>query len=310
MNDITLKLKSSSGEIFETKECVSFKVEKELYLPYSTFSGIFFIDCDILHIADVEFFIDDRLIHKGFIDVIEKSEKDGVTLVSLSSRGYTAQLLQCELPEGIMSKPSLNSLLSNVTSPYITHENSSGTTNYIYLYPRSSIWEACKMLCLKMHNTYPFVREVNKVYHTFPKNTLVFEPKEIISKGTSLNLKSTVSNVYMRDLTDDIEEVDYSLRLCDNEIKNLGITREKYYSFDRAWAFDIYLGLQTKLDISAKAMRSDFVRYHGFNGEDINDEVIFDNKKGRINRIFVIGGKSGITTTLWRYYDHYNNSDT
>ena len=306
MNDIVLKLKSSSGKIYEIRECISFKVEKELYLPYSVFSGIFISDTDIMNIADAEFFIDNKLIHKGFIDTIEKSEKDGVTLISLSSRGYTSHLLQCELPEGIMSLPSLNSLFARVRSPYITHEDSSLTVNYIYLYSRSSVWDACKMLCLKMHNNYPFIREGNKVCYTFPDNTIVSEPYDIISKGVSLNLKSAVSDVYMRDLTD---ETEYSMHLSDNELKNLGIVREKYYPFDKAWAFDSYLGLQTKLNLGTKSLRADFVKYKGFSGEDINDEVIFDNKKGRINRIFVTGGKNGIITTLWRYYDRYNNSN-
>ena len=42
MNDITLKLTSLSGKVFETKKCLSFRVEKEVYTPYSILSGIFF----------------------------------------------------------------------------------------------------------------------------------------------------------------------------------------------------------------------------------------------------------------------------
>ena len=63
-----------------------------------------------------------------------------------------------------------------------------------------------------------------------------------------------------------------------------------------------------KLNIDGvDGMLFDFVKYDGFSGEDLNDTVIFDKKSGRINRILVNGSKSGIQTTLWRYYDRYNN---
>lgn len=307
MNDIRLKLTSVSGEVYETKKCLSFRLEKEAYTPYSVLSGAFFIDSDIMNISDVEFYIDKKLIHKGFVDIIEETENADGKMLSLSSRGYASLLLQGELPDGIISSPSLNSLFKMVGLPYVTHEDSSSSVNYIYLKPHSSIWEACKMLCLKMHNSYPFVSSPNKVCYTFSDNIFSFEPQNIISKGKFLNLKNAVSDVYMRDLTDDGVESDFSLYVNDSEIRNLGIIREKYYAFDDAWAFDIYLGIKTKINLSMRGSRADFVKYDGFSGEDLNDTVIFDKKKGRISRILVNGTKNGIQTTLWRYYDRYNN---
>ena len=139
MNDITLKLTSVSGEVYETKKCLSFSLEKEVYTPYSLFSGIFFVDADVMNIPDVEFFIGKNLVHKGFVDIIEETESSDGKMVSVSSRGYASLLLQGELPEGIISSPSLNSLFSRVNLPNITHEISSDTVNYIYLNPHSSI---------------------------------------------------------------------------------------------------------------------------------------------------------------------------
>jgi len=306
MNDITLKLTSVSDEIYETKKCLSFRFEKEVYTPYSVLSGIFFTECDVMNISDVEFYIDGKLIHKGFVDIIEETESSDGKRISISSRGYSSLLLQSELPEGIISSPSLNSLFSRVNLPNITHENSSSTVNYIYLKSHSSIWDACKMLCLKMHNSHPFISAPNKVSYTFSENTFSFEPKNIISKGNLLNLKNAVSDVYMRDLTDDAES-GFSMYVNDNEIRNLGIIREKYYAFDSMWAFDSYLGIQTKINLSMKGSRADFIKYDGYSGEDLNDTVIFNKKSGRINRILVNGSKSGIQTTLWRYSDRYNN---
>ena len=305
MNDITLKLTSLSGEVYETEKSLSFRFEKEVYTPYSVLSGIFFTDCDVMNISDVEFYIDKKLIHKGFVDSIEESETPDGKMLSVSSRGYSSLLLQGELPDGIMSSPSLNSLFSRVNLPDVTHEDSSLTVNYIYLNPHSSIWDACKMLCLKMHNSYPFISSPNKVSYTFSQNTFSFEPKTIISKGKLLNLKNAVSDVYMRDLTDESDT--FSMHERDYEIRDFGIIRQKYYPFDKMWAFDSYLGLQTKINLSMKGSRADFIKYYGFSGEDLNDKVIFDKKSGRINRILVSGSKNGIQTTLWRYYDRYNN---
>lgn len=305
MNDITLKLKSVSGEVYETKKCLSFRFEKEVYTPYSVLSGIFFSDCDVLNISDIEFFIDGKLIHKGFADIIEETESSDGKRVSVSSRGFSSLLLQSELPDGIISSPSLNSLFTSVNLPNITHEDSYLTTNYIYLSPHSSVWDACKMLCLKLHNSHPFISSPNKVSYTFGGNSLSFEPQNIISKGNVLNLKNAVSDVYMRSLTD--EGNNFSMHINDGEIRELGIVREKYYAYDAMWAFDSYLGLQTKVNLSMKGIKADFVKYDGFFGEDLNDTVIFDKKQGRINRILVNGTKNGIQTTLWRYYDRYNN---
>lgn len=305
MNDITLKLKSVSGEVYETKKCLSFRFEKEVYTPYSLFSGIFFIDCDVMNISDVEFYIGEKLIHKGFIDNAEETEDSEGKRISLLSRGYSSLLLQSELPDGIISYPSLNSVFSSVNLPFITHEDSSLTVNYIYLNPHSSVWDACKMLCLKMHNSHPFVSSPNKVSYTFSQNTFSFEPQNIISKGNILNLKNAISDVYMRSLED--EDDSFSMHINDSEIKNLGIIREKYYAYDKMWAFDSYLGLRTKINLSMKGSRADFIKYDGFYGEDLNDEVIFDKKQGRINHILINGTKNGIQTTLWRYYDRYNN---
>lgn len=305
MNDITLKLTSVSGEVYETKKCLSFRLEKEVYTPYSLFSGIFFVDTDVMNISDVEFFIGKNLVHKGFVDIIEETESSDGKMVSLSSRGYASLLLQGELPEGIISSPSLNSLFNRVNLPNVTHENSSDTVNYIYLNPHSSIWDACRMLCLKMHNSHPFISSPNKVSYTLSEKTLSFEPKNIISKGNLLNLKNVVSDIYMHSLEDESDT--YSMHINDKEIRNLGIIREKYYAYDKMWAFDSYLGLYTKINLSLKGFRADFVKYEDYSGEDLNDTVIFDKKSGRINRILVNGSKSGIQTTLWRYYDRYNN---
>lgn len=307
MNDISLKLTSVSGEIYEAKKCLSFRFEKEVYTPYSLFSGIFFADCDVMNISDVEFYIDGKLIHKGFIDIIENSEASDGKRISVASRGYSSLLLQGELPDGIISLPSLNYLFTRVNLPNVTHEDSSQTVNYIYLSPHSSIWDACKMLCLKMHNSHPFVLSPNKVSYTFSDSALSFEPKNIISKGNLLNLKNAVSDIYMRALTDDGVETDFSLYVNDSEIRQLGIKREKYYAYDKMWAFDSYLGIRTKINLSMKGSRADFIKYDGFLGEDLNDIVIFDKKQGRINRILINGTKNGIQTTLWRYYDRYNN---
>ena len=219
MNDITLKLTSVSGEVYETKKCLSFRLEKEVYTPYSLFSGIFFIDADVMNISDVEFFIGKNLVHKGFVDIIEETESSDGKMVSLSSRGYASLLLQGELPEGIISLPSLNSLFSRVNLPNITHENSSDTVNYIYLNPHSSIWDACRMLCLKMHNSHPFISSPNKVSYTLSEKTLSFEPKNIISKGNLLNLKNAVSDIYMHSLEDESDT--YSMHVNDREIRKI-----------------------------------------------------------------------------------------
>ena len=308
MNKIFLSMKSLSDEIYSTDKCLSFKIEKEVYTPYSSFSGIFLMDCDTMNISDIEFFIDDKLIHKGFADVIEEKYEKGLKTIRVVSRGYSSLLCESEMPEGIFSNPSINYILAFSNVPFVEHENSSESINYIYLNHHSSVWEACIMLCLKKHGRYPFVRFPNMVCHSLPETTPFYITENILSKGNLLNLRSAISDVYMRSLTETgVEEDEYTMHLKDSEIRSLGIRREQYYGYDKMWAFDSSLGLRTKINLSLKGMRADFIRYSGFNGEDINDKVVFDNKEGRINRILINGTKNGIQTTLWRYYDRYNN---
>ena len=125
-----------------------------------------------------------------------------------------------------------------------------------------------------------------------------------------MNLKGAISDVYMKGLPEGEEDTDvgYTLHKRDTEIRSLGIIREKYYPYDKAWAFDDRLGLETRVNFSMRGSRADFVKYCGYSGEDLNDGVSFDGKSGNISKISVTGGKSGVFTTLWRYYDRYNNS--
>ncbi|MGN0653832.1 MAG: hypothetical protein ACI4KD_02825 [Oscillospiraceae bacterium] len=309
MNDITLKLTDINGGTAEIKKCLSMKVEKEVYTPYSVFSGTFYSDERASDIADIELYIDGKLIHKGFADSADTVfSKDG-NMLSLVSRGYSSLLSQSELEDGIFSKPSLNTIFLRVRSPHITCEDSSATVNYIYLNPHSTIWDACVAVCLKKHKKYPYIAAPNVLRYTIPENALSTEPQKIISKGSCLNLKNAISDVYMRGLPEGEEDTDvgYTLHQRDEEIRALGIIRERYYPYDKAWAFDDRLGLETRINFSMRGSRADFVRYYGYSGEDLNDSVIFDGKSGNISRMLISGGKNGVLTTLWRYYDRYNN---
>lgn len=309
MNEITLKLTDINGITTEVADCVSFRLEKEVYTPYSVFSGTFFSKVSSYDIADIEFYIDGKLLHKGFVDTLEASLSKNGNMLTVLSRGYSSLLSQGELPDGIISRPSLNSIFYKVQSPYITFEESDASVNYIYLNPHSSIWDACVALCLKGHGKYPYIASPNILRYTIPQNAKTIEPCDIVSCGKCMNLKGAVSDVYMKGLPEGEEDTDvgYTLHKRDDEIRSFGIIREKYYPYDKAWAFDDRLGLETRVNFSMRGSRADFVKYCGYSGEDLNDSVIFDGKSGNISRISVTGGKNGVFTTLWRYYDRYNN---
>ena len=97
MNDITLKLTSVSDEIYETKKCLSFRFEKEVYTPYSVLSGIFFTECDVMNISDVEFYIDGKLIHKGFVDIIELTNDVSMIEMDVKPEWVGKSLLELNL---------------------------------------------------------------------------------------------------------------------------------------------------------------------------------------------------------------------
>lgn len=272
---------------------------------YNTIKLITDVDFDA--ICDVELRIDGVLIHKGITDIAEVTSFPKFRALKIASRGFTSLLSQSEIKEGILSSPSLNSLLSVTTDiPNINHENSSATVNYIYVKNHSSVWDMAVNLCLKIYGKYPYIAHVNMLRYTIPAETMLVEPEaenSVVSYGTGADYRSAVSNFYMLD-TDDT----YSFELEDSEVTGLGIVRQKYLPLDKQWLNNTQAGLQYRDNFGMRGSDYSFVSYRGYHGEDINDRATFaDTVNKRISRIVLVGGKNGLTTRLWCYSDRYNN---
>ena len=94
---------------------------------------------------------------------------------------------------------------------------------------------------------------------------------------------------------------------------NRQIVRHKHINYDRQWSSMTDLGLSYKINYTMRGHKSKSLLYHGFQGEDINDEfsVSIDNlllNSAEISAIQIFGNKKGIFTKLTAYEDAYCNN--
>lgn len=304
MNDsISLLLYDRSGQVlFTLTKNITLRFEKEYYTPYTSLKASFVFDGDISSVTEAELVVNGHYLHRGIVDTLNTYFSGGARIISITSRGKTSMLLNNELPEGILSNPSLNVILDQKKIiPGVTHENLSQTVNYIYVMEHASVWEVLTNLCLKQYNSCPFISGTNCV--RFTKNSSVtFSPTKITEKGAGTDFSKIISACHMKDANDE-----YTFNRTDAEAVGMGIVREKYLPLDRQWLADSQTGLSYRINFGMRGYKYSYLGYNGFSGEDINDVISYGGKASEISRIVITSGKNGLSTRLYSYFDRYCN---
>lgn len=260
-------------------------------------------------VFDAELYINGNPVHKGIVDTMQTEEKAGIKTLKITSRSHTSMMGQNEVTPGVLTNVSLVSLMSNYISiPYVYCENLTSTSNYIYVKEHSSLWDAVTNLCLKQYGTYPYIANINTVRFTMPSSpktvTLSRQNGNILSCGSFWDYTKALSHIHMADT----EGTYNTFNKTDSLVPQRNIVRHKHIAFDRQWLENPEKTLQYRLNFGVRGYSQKFVEYLGFNGEDINDLLNFEDiQNKRISRIQIEAGEYGIKTRLSCYFDRYNN---
>lgn len=303
---VTVILKRSDGSVTEETEVISFHFVKDAYIPYTTFSAKLKIgNGSYLNICEVFGYVNGFLVHHGLVDTIKRTEENGLHTFSVTSRGFTSLLCQNQLEPGMYFRTSLNSLMTDYYNlPYITHEDNSDNSNYIYVKNNASMWDCVVNLSYKLTGMYPYISGTNCVRITADRESQVFTVgnDEAAAVGSSYDFRRMVSHLNMSDINGDYG----NYTLDDNFVIGKKLIRHNVFELDRQYLYNPQQALEFRSKFTKRGNSRSFCRYFGYRGEDIFNFVSFGViHDRRIARVEIIGGTSGIMTELSVYSDGF-----
>lgn len=304
--DAKIVIKKMSGSPIEETNILSFTFIKDAYTPYTSLSArIYAGDDTYMSISEILFYVGDKLIHHGLIDSLERTKTDGRSIVTLVSRGFTSLLSQNQIEPGMYTNISVNKLMDGFyTLPYVTHEDNSDESNYIFVKSNSSMWDGVANLSYKLCGTYPYIRDTNCVRITHEENPVIFsyDSNILIASGCSYNYRRRISNFHMADIEGNYGSYEFE----DANVINRKIIRHKYFELDKQFLYNPENALAYRDKLTDRAHFRYFCKYCGYNGEDLFDKVSFDYvSQRRITSIEITGSSKGIFTELGVYYDGF-----
>ena len=302
----TFLLLISGNSSCEEEHILSFSFAKDAYTPYTAISVRLCAQTDsFLSPTEVKFFVMGHLVHHGIIDSTASEISGGKRILTLTSRGFTSLLCQNQIEPGLVTGVSINSLMdSYYTLPYVTHEDNSDQSSYIYVKNNSSMWDGIVNLSYKHYGTYPYIRGTNCVRIT-PFETpasFVHDNDNLISIGEKFSSKRLISHLHMADMSGEFGH--YELESPD--AADLGIVRHIFFELDKQFLNDPADALVYRDKFASRAFRQRFCVYKGYCGEDVSDIVSFDDVDSqRIAAVEISGNHAMITTRLSVYYDKF-----
>ncbi len=304
--NVSISLKTMNGSVVSSDKVLSFGFAKDVYKAYSTLNAAFVISgADPAQIAEASLIIDGYTLHHGLIDSLTVTRSGGCDIAVLSSRGFTSLLCQNQLEPGVKYGISLNELMDDFYPlPYVTHENNTDTSSYIYVEKNTTMWENIVNLTYKLTGGYPYIRGTNCVRITqFPTpQSFSYSVDQLLTSGSAVTGKRLVSDFHMADLAGDYGNYDYE----DADVIAAKIVRHKYFDLDMQFLRDPAQALVYHDKDAFRGRSRLFCSYSGYNGEDLSDVVSFGSVSAeRITSINVSGSSSGVITELSVYHDKF-----
>ena len=290
----------------EADDILSFSFRKDAYLPYTKLSAAFTADVsDTDEIAEVKLYSDSQLIHHGSADTIDMRKSGGVQKIYITSSGFTAQLCKNQIEPGLKMNISLNSLMDDFcTLPYVTHENNSDTSNYIYVKQNTAMWDAVASLSYKLGGTYPYIRGTNTVRITpVPQpEEFCFTEESCLFSGKAADRRKLGSHYHMADINGDYGQYDYT----DSLTLSYRLVRHNYSELDMRFLYSPMQALEYRDKLDCRGMKSRYIVYSGYRGEDLWDRLFLGGQLiGRITSVEINGNSKGITTKTGVYTDKF-----
>ena len=287
-------------------DILSFSFRKDAYLPYTKLSAAFIADiADTDEYAEAKLYVNGHLIHHGCIETLDLRKSGKVQKVYLTSSGFTSQLCRNQIEPGLKMGVSLNSLMDSFcTLPYVEHENNADTSNYIYVKQNTAMWDAVASLSYKLAGTYPYIRGTNTVMITpflLPVEHRFTESKCLFS-GITADRRKLGSNYHMADINGEYGHYD----LEDADTLSYKLVRHTYAELDMRFLYSPQQALEYRDKMDCRAMKSRYIVYSDYNGEDLWDRLYIDGQPvGRIGFVEINGSSKGIITRTGVYSDKF-----
>ena len=306
MAEAYIKIRNTDGTEFTEDKLLSFRFRKDAYLPYTSLTGKVLSDEKIFaNAAEIFLYINGVSVHHGLIDQLTAETSSGICTTSFASRGFTSLLCQNQIEPGMKTGVSLNSLMDSFyVFPYVTHENNTDASNYIYVNKNSSMWDGVVNLSYKLCGKYPYIRGENCVRITpFPQpSSFSYTGQQLLSTGSAITGKRLVSHFHMAD----IQQQYGTYELADNDVIAQKIIRHKFFDLDMEFLSDPDEALVFRDKYTCRGWKRLFCKYSGYNGEDLSDQITFSGVTAeRIAGVEVTGSSSGIITELSVYHDKF-----
>ena len=307
MSVFTLKAVRANDTV-TAGECLSLTLEREIYTPYETLTGLFLTDAasDFRGVVYLELEWQGQSIFTGLADRVEKFQRGGVWMLRVQSRTFTSLLTQNELEAGLHSNLTLETLVNGFyTIPHVTVEQNP-TTGYIFVKEGTSLWDCVATFVYKVSRRYPFVNN-NMVRMTLDAVPTVWTPdsSRIVETGQVTDTTKLVSHYHMEDLQGNPD----AYREENPTATAAQIVRHKQLPFDRQFLSDPQKALTFRNLFSCRGNRAAYVTYAGFANEKLGDTVrcgtLLPDKT--ICRVRMTFGTQGLRTSLWAYEDGFYN---
>ena len=287
-------------------DILSFSFKKDAYLPYTRLSASFVTVAEnIDNYSEMKLYIDGNLIHHGYIETLERRKSGGKMIMYAVSSGFTAQLCRAQIEPGLKMGVSLNSLMDGFyTLPYVTHEDNSDTSNYIYVKKNTAMWDAVASLSYKLCGTYPYVRGANTVRITaFPEPvSYAYSEDECTETGKGDDYRRMNTNYHMADINGEYGHYD----LADTTALGYNFVRHIYMDLDMRFLYSPQQALEYRNKLDCRGMRKSYCVYSGYRGEDLSDIMtVGQTAPARIMFIEIKGSGKGVFTKVGTYIDGF-----
>ncbi|WP_295091554.1 hypothetical protein [uncultured Ruminococcus sp.] len=302
----TLTLTDVSGSTLTEAVCLSFRLEKERYTPFTALTARFLTDSsDFGNPASVAFRLDDQLLHQGILDTLTVTKQKGIRTVEISSRGFTSLLMQNQMAAGMLTGVTLQSLMEQYAVPGVTYESGVTQTNYVWVKEGTSQWDAIVNYGYKYNRGYPYISGANEVRLTRKAaGSIAIEGDALLAAGGLLDYTRMVSHIHMADAEGNPDA--FSLENPEATARN--ISRHRQIPLDLQYAAEPEACLEQKLRYSMRGCSGDRAVYPGYHGEDLERHIILGSfAQGYISRLVITGAGGQIRTEVYLYRDKFCN---
>ena len=296
-----------TADAVDAGKCLSLVLEREIYTPYDTVSGVFLADAetDYSDAVYVELSWLGESIFIGLADRVEKYQRGGGWFLQVQSRTFTSLLTQNELEPGLHANQTLHSLIHDFyTLPFVTAEEHPAT-GYIFVREKTSLWDSVATFVFRNTGRYPYVQN-NFVRFTLEEEPDTYAPPKsrVVQAGDLVDTTRLISHYHMEDIEGNPNAYEQENPAAQHAL----IVRHKQIPFDRQFLSNPMLALSYRNRFSCRGTRAQYVTYAGFANEQLGDRVQYgEAMRGRICRVRMTFSGQGYRTTLWKYEDGFFN---